>query len=112
MIRRPKALAVNMPDSSAAELLQSLLSLRQQVCSDLGISPLSDDTLEGYVARAQETAKAIRTAIAQKNFLTGMPQFYYRKLGLMRTKPEYVWLGDYPKTAEQRKQAFEPVPVG
>jgi len=112
LIRRPKALAVNMPESSAAELLQSLLALRQQVCSDLGISPLSDDTLEGYVARAQETAKAIRTAVAQRSFLTGLPQYYYRKLGLMRTKPEYVWLGDYPKAAEKRKQTYEAVPVG
>lgn len=112
LIRRPKALAVNLPGSSAAELLQSLLSLRQQVCLDLGISPLTDDTVEGYAARAQETAKAIKTAIAQKNFLTGMPQFYYRKLGLMRAKPEYVWLGDYPKAAEQRKKAYESVPVG
>lgn len=112
LIRRPKALAVNMPESGGAELLQSLLALRQQVCFDLGISPLTDDTVEGYAARAQETAKAIRTAIAQRNFLTGVPQYYYRKLGLMRAKPEYVWLGDYPKAAEERKQVYESVPVG
>jgi len=30
----------------------------------------------------------------------------------MSAKPEYVWLGDYPKLAEERKKAFEAVPVG
>lgn len=112
LIRRPKALAVNMPESNAAGLLQSLLALRQQICFDLGITPLTDDTLDAYIARAQQTAKDIRSAVGKRNFLTGVPQYYYRKLGLMKTKPEYVWLGDYPKAAEQRKQAHEAAPVG
>lgn len=111
LTRRPKSLGVSMPDSTPADLLQSMLRLREQVCLDLGISPLTNDTLEAYIAKTQQTAKDIRAAVQQKNFLTGVPQYYYRKLGLMRTKLEYVWLGDYPTIAEQRKQAGELVGV-
>jgi hypothetical protein len=30
----------------------------------------------------------------------------------MKTKPEYVWLGDYPKEAEQRRQSFNSFALG
>jgi hypothetical protein len=112
LIRRPKALGVSMPDGSPAELLQSLLTLRQQVCLDLGITPLTEDSLESYIAKAQQSIVDMRAAVKQKNFVTGLPQFYYRKLALARTKPEYVWLGAYPKEAEQRKQGYSMAPVG
>jgi hypothetical protein len=29
-----------------------------------------------------------------------------RPAALLRTLPEYVWLGDYPKEAERRKQGY------
>jgi hypothetical protein len=54
----------------------------------------------------------MRAAVREKSFFTGVPQFYYRKLGLMKEKPEYVWLGDYPKLAEQRKQTYGLAPSG
>jgi hypothetical protein len=112
LIRRPKALGISVPDASPAELLQSLLTLRQQVCLDLGIAPLTEDSLESYIAKAQQSIADMRTAVKQKNFATGLPQFYYRKLALVRTKPEYVWLGEYPKEAERRKQGYNMAPFG
>jgi hypothetical protein len=48
----------------------------------------------------------MREAVQGKSFVKGVPEVYLRKLSLLQTKPEYVWLGDYPKEAEQRKQGF------
>jgi hypothetical protein len=112
MLRRPKALGISMPDASPAELLQSLLTLRQQMCQDLGIAPLTGDSLESYIAKTQQSLAEMRAAVTQRNFATALPQYYYRKLALARTKPEYVWLGAYPKEAEQRKQGYRVAPVG
>jgi hypothetical protein len=106
LIRRGKALSVGMPESTTAELLQGFLKMREQVCLDLGISPVNDDSLEAYIARAQRTAAEMREAVTKKNFAKGIPEIYLRKLALLKTKPEYVWLGDYPKETEQRKQGF------
>jgi hypothetical protein len=77
-----------------------------QVCLDLGISPLKEDTLEAYFARVQRTAGELREAVQRKNIAFGLSQVYYRRLSLLRTRPEYMWLGDYPKLAEQRKQGY------
>jgi hypothetical protein len=112
LVRRSKGLGVSIPDATPGELLQSLLTLRQQVCFDLAISPLTEDTLESYVAKVQQSAAEMRDTVKQKNFFTAIPQFYYRKLALTRTKPEYTWLGAYPKEAEQRKQGYRAASVG
>lgn len=112
MIRRPKALGISMPDASSAELLQSLLTLRQQVCLDLGVAPLTEDSLESFIAKAQQSIADMRIAVKERNFATALPQYYYRKVALAKTKPEYVWLGEYPKEAEQRKQGYSMAPVG
>jgi hypothetical protein len=48
----------------------------------------------------------MREALKQKNFATGISEVYYRKLSLLKTKSEYVCLGDYPKEGERRKQGF------
>jgi hypothetical protein len=106
LLRRRKALGICMPEASPAELLQSLITMRQQVCLDLGLSPVTEDTLETYTSRVQLALKEMREAVKQKSFVTGLPQIYYRKLALLKTKPEYVWLGDYPKLAEQRKKGY------
>lgn len=106
LIRRGRALSVSMPEAKPAELLQALLKMRDQVCIDLGIQPVNDDTLEAYIASKQRSATEMREAVQQKNFFKGVPEYYARKLSLIRTKPEYVWLGDYPKEAEQRKSGF------
>jgi hypothetical protein len=106
LIRRKRAIGMSMPDVSVPELFQALLKLRDQVCMDLGISPLTDDTLEAYVKQSQRSLAEMREAVQQKSFTVGLPQVYWRKLSALKTKPEYTWLGDYPKEAERRKQAY------
>jgi hypothetical protein len=54
----------------------------------------------------------MREATQEKNFLKEVPQYYFRKVALIQSKPEYVWLGDYPKEAEQRKQGFNTFAAG
>jgi hypothetical protein len=99
-----------MPESSLSDLLQAFLKMREQLCLDLGISPLKDDTLEAYISKTQRSAGEMREAVKQKNFALGLSQVYARRLSLLKTRPEYVWLGDYPKEAERRKQGYT-VPV-
>jgi hypothetical protein len=106
MIRRRKALGVSMPEARTAELLQAFLQMRDQVCQDLGISPMRDDSLEAYIAKTQMAAGDMRDAVQQKNFATAVSNYYYRKFSLLQTREEYTWLGDYPKEAERRKQGF------
>jgi hypothetical protein len=111
LIRRRKALGVSMPGASTYELLQGFLQMRDQICQDLGISYLQDDSLEAYFAKVQRSASDMRDAVKQKNFAMGISEFYYRKFALLKTKTEYVWLGDYPKQAELRKQGLTPRPT-
>ena len=106
LIRRRKALGICMPEANPSELLQAFLRMREQVCLDLGIRTVNDDTLEAYIAKSQRSATEMREAVQSKSFVKGVPEVYLRKLSLIQTKPEYVWLGDYPKEAEQRKQGF------
>ena len=100
-----------MTDATTRDLLQAFRKLRDQVCMELGIAPLPDDSIEAYSSHLQRTLSDIREAVQQKSFALGLPQVYVRKLTMVKTKPEYVWLGDYPKEAEQRKQSY-PVPAG
>jgi hypothetical protein len=106
LLRRGKALGICMPEAGTSDLLQAFLKMREQVCLDLGISPVNDDTLDAYIAKMQRQAGEMREAVQQKSFMKGVPEVYLRKLSLIKTKPEYVWLGDYPREAEQRKQGF------
>jgi hypothetical protein len=106
LVRRRRALGVCMPEATTSELLQAMLKMRSQVCVDLGISPLNDDSLEAYISRTQRAAAEARAAVEEKNFAKGLAQVYLRKFSLRKQKPEYSWLGDYPKEAEQRKQGF------
>ena len=109
LIRRRKALSVSMPGTATSALLQAFVQMRDQVCQDLGISIMKDDTLEAYIAKVQRTAGDMREAVKEKNFATAVSHVYYRKLSLLKTREEYTWLGDYPKEAERRKQGFPPV---
>jgi hypothetical protein len=109
LIRRKKAIGACMPDTPLHELLQRFLQMREQLCQDLGIAYLRDDTLEAYFAKVQRSAIDMREAVKQKTFATGIPEYYYRKVAQLKTKSEYIWLGDYPKEAERRKQG---IPVG
>jgi hypothetical protein len=106
LVRRRKALGVSMPDASGSELLQAFLKMREQVCLDLGVSPVNDDTLEAFINKTQRSAAELREAVQERNFVKGLPEVYLRKFSLLKTKPEYVWLGDYPKEADRRKQGL------
>jgi hypothetical protein len=106
LLRRPKAISVSLPEAGLSELLQALLKMREQVCLDLDISPLKDDTLEAYISKTQRSAGEMREAVMQKNFAMGLSQVYARRLSLLKAPPEYVWLGDYPKETERRKQGY------
>jgi hypothetical protein len=106
LIRRRKAIGVGMPEANPSELLQAFLKMREQVCLDLGIQTVNDDTLEAFIAKTQRSVTEMREAVQEKSFVKGLPEVYVRKLSLLQTKPEYIWLGDYPKEAEQRKQGF------
>lgn len=106
LIRRKRALNVCMPDATSSELLQAFLKMREQVCLDLGISPINDDSLEAFINKAQRATTEMREAVKEKSFIKGLPEVYLRKFSLLKTKPEYVWLGDYPKEAERRKQGL------
>ena len=112
LLRRRKALGICMPEASASELLQAFLKMRDQICLDLGIQPVNDDTLQAYINKMQRSATEMRDAVQEKNFVKGVPEVYLRKVSLLQTKPEYVWLGDYPKEAERRKQGFNTFAAG
>ena len=112
LLRRKKAIGVFMPDVPTPELLPAFLKMRDQICFDLGISPVNDDTLQAYIDKMQRAIGEMREAVQEKNFVKGVPEVYLRKFSLMKTKPEYVWLGDYPKEAEQRRQGVNSFAVG
>jgi hypothetical protein len=112
LLRRRKAMGICMPEATPSELLQAFLKMREQICLDLGIQPVNDDTLQAYINKMQRAATEMREATQEKNFLKGIPEYYFRKVALIQTKPEYVWLGDYPKEAEQRKQGFNTFAAG
>jgi hypothetical protein len=46
LLRCKKALGVCMPGSTTYELLQAFLQMRDQMCTDLGISHLKEDRLD------------------------------------------------------------------
>ena len=104
LVRRRKAISISLPGTPTYELLQRFLQMREQICQDLGISCLKEHTVDDYISKVQRTAAEMREAVKDKNFVTRIPEVYYRKLALLKTSPEYVWLGDYPRQAELRKQ--------
>lgn len=104
LIRRRRGIGVSMPEATPYDLLNAFLQMRSQVCQDLGISPQTNDTFEAYMAKMQASHKDVRKSLKRRSFVTSIPQFYWRKFSLLKTKQEYVWLGDYPKEAEKRKQ--------
>ena len=106
LLRRPQAISVSMPETTVAELLQAFISMRDQVAIDLGIAPMKDDTIEAFMSKVQRAVLEVRKSVQNKNFAAAIPEIYFRKFSLLKTSPEYVWLGDYPKMAEQRKQGY------
>jgi hypothetical protein len=106
VLRRKRAVIVAMPSATPYELLNSLLQMRSQICQDLGISFPKDDTLEAFMAKAQSALSDIRDTVKEKNMAAAIPQVYWNKFALLKTKREYVWLGAYPEIAESRKHGL------
>jgi hypothetical protein len=92
-------------DCRSAELLSRLLRFRDQVCADLGLRPIADTSLETYIRRTRESLVEIREAMTKKSLAVGLGQYYSDKLGLGRQRSRRVWLGDYPRIAEERRAA-------
>jgi hypothetical protein len=103
LTRRPRALGVSMPLASTAEVLDAFLKMRSQICLDLQLTPSSDLTLEAFVAQVQGSLAEIRQAVQSRSFAKGLSEVALRKLSLLRLRPEYSWLGDYPMEAERRR---------
>jgi hypothetical protein len=103
-VRLPRAIGVSLPGAPPAELLARVLQFRDRVCADLGLRPITDTSLESYIRRTLENLAEIREAMKKRSMAVGLGQYYSRMLGLQR-KAQLVWLGDYPKIAEERKAA-------
>jgi len=105
LVRRPRAIGVVVPPASPTELLAGFLQFRERVGNDLGVRPIADTSLETYIRRTVESLDEIREAMKKKNMAVGMGQFWSRAVTSWRAKPQHVWLGDYPKVAEERRSA-------
>jgi hypothetical protein len=75
------------------------------VCADLGLRPIADTSLAAYIRRTLEALVEIREAMNRRSLAAGLGQYYARTLGLQSRKSQQVWLGDYPKIAEERRAA-------
>lgn len=105
LVRRPRSIGAHFPEASAPELLHRLLRFREQVCRDLGLRAHTDTSLENYIKLTLESLAEIRAALQKRNIAASLGQYYSRTTGLTSAKSQLVWLGDYPKLAEQRKAA-------
>jgi hypothetical protein len=110
LTRRARALGVSMPLAGTAELLGAFLKMRSQICLDLQLTPSSDLSLDAFTAQVQTSLAEIREVVQSRSFTKGLSEVAIRKLSLLRLRPEYSWLGDYPKEAERRRlgAAIEP----
>jgi hypothetical protein len=75
------------------------------VCADLGLRPIADTSLAEYIRQTQGTLVEIAAAMKRKNIAVGLGQYYSRQLRLASKRSQNVWLGDYPKVAEERRVA-------
>jgi len=102
-LRLPQSIARSFPGAPVSELMLKFVDFREKVCADLGVRPLSNDSLENFVRLQQKTAIQNREAVKSKSLSVGLVQYYKRKLGFGMNKQQYEWLGDYPKVAMSRK---------
>ena len=104
-VRRSRAIGISQPAAAPTELLPRFLQFRDQVCADLGLRPIADTSLATYIRRTLESLAEIREAMDRKSLVMGLGQYYARALGLQRRRSQLVWLGDYPRIAEERRAA-------
>ena len=105
LVRTPRAIGVSVPGATPADLLTGFLQFRDRVCADLGLRPIADTSLETYIRQTLESLEAIRAAVKKRSVAVGLGKYVSRALGAWRRKPKEVWLGDYPKVAEERRSA-------
>ncbi len=70
-----------------------------------GSPVIGDTSLETYIRRTLDSLVEIREAVERRGFPARLGQYYSSKLGLRRQEALRIWLGDYPKVAEERKAA-------
>jgi hypothetical protein len=73
LLRRRKAIGICIPETTSYDLLQAFLKMREQVCLDLGIQTVHDDTLEAYIAKMQRSATEYARSRAGKELCEGSP---------------------------------------
>jgi hypothetical protein len=105
LVRRPRAIGMALPGAAPAELLARFLRFRDQVSVDLGLKTVGETSLETYIRQTQETLAEIREAMKKRSMAVGLGQYFLRTLARGRPKSHRLWLGDYPKVAEERKAA-------
>ncbi len=95
--RHPKRLVRLCPNHTMSELLQSHLSLRQQMVLDLGIMVQPDTSWDAYITQQKESALYRKRSVSKRNFLLGMIAVTRFELS-----PQFEWLGAYAQKAAQR----------
>ena len=102
LIRLPRSLSRSFPGMPAASLFEKFIQFRSQICADLGIRPLSNSTLQDYIADQQKHAALRKETVAKRSLTLGLGKYYGQKFGMNQDKECYEWLGDYPKIAAER----------
>ena len=86
-----------------ASLFEKFIQFRSQICADLGIRPLSNATLQEYIADQQKHAALRKETVANRSLTVGLGKYYGQKFGMNQGNDCYEWLGDYPKVAAERR---------
>jgi hypothetical protein len=102
LIRLPRSVSRSFPGTPVAVLFEKFVQFRSQVCADLGIRPLSNATLQDYIADQQKNAALRKETVANRSLTVGLGKYYGQKFGMNQDKECYEWLGDYPKVAAER----------
>lgn len=102
LIRLPRSVSRSFPGLPVGRIFEKFLQFRSQVCSDLGIRPLSNATLQDYIADQQKFAAIRKETVSSRSLTVGLGKYYGQKFGINQNKESYEWLGDYPKVAAER----------
>jgi len=98
----PRSVSRSFPGMPVAGLFEKFIQFRSQMCADLGVRPLSNATLQDYIADQQKHAALRRETVANRSLTVGLGKYYGQKFGMNQDRECYEWLGDYPKVAAER----------
>jgi len=101
MLRLPRALWINQPEASPAEMLRVHLERRHQIASDLGVRVLTDMSPAAYFSCVQKQSEERRANFQKKNFAAALGS---RFLYPFHQKKE--WMGDYQKQVAFRREPW------